>query len=108
MLTRAVGTHLDLEVDYGEGETLDGDLWLLCSDGLTDELADEAIHSVLQSSIDPRSAARTCVQRAVEAGGRDNVSVVVARVVRGSEAAGSADLPKIETVRLGAEPGESR
>ncbi len=98
VLTRAVGTHPDLEVDCGGGQTVDGDLWLLCSDGLTDELDDDAIRSILRSSKDPRTAARACAQRAVEAGGRDNVSVIVARIAGGPKATGRVELPKIETL----------
>ena len=104
VLTRAVGTHPDLEVDCGGGQTVDGDLWLRCSDGLTDELDNDAIRSILRGSKDPRSAARVCVQRAVEAGGRDNVSVIVARVSDGPKAADQIGLPKIETFQLGAGP----
>ena len=55
VLTRAVGTHHELDVDYGQGEPLDGDLWLLCSDGLTDELDDEAIRSILQARAIPEA-----------------------------------------------------
>jgi PPM family protein phosphatase len=104
VLTRAVGTHPDLEVDCGAGQVVDGDLWLLCSDGLTDELDDEMIGSILRGSKGPASAARACAQRAVEAGGRDNVSVIVARVAGGPRAAGQVELPKIETFQFRAGP----
>ena len=50
---------------------------LLCSDGLTQELDDDAIRYLLMDQADPRTAAQILVQAAVEAGGRDNVTVVV-------------------------------
>jgi PPM family protein phosphatase len=98
VLTRAVGTLPDLEVDCGGGAAAAGDGWLLCSDGLTDELENEEIGSILSTSKDSLSAARNCVQRAVMAGGRDNVSVIVARIIDGPGGNDRAKLPKIETI----------
>lgn len=100
VLTRAVGTHQALDVDCGRGQSAGGDLWLLCSDGLTDELNDDAIRSVLHEADNPRRASQYCVQRALEAGGRDNVSVVVAQLAGGPSPAGGVDLPKIRTLTL--------
>lgn len=81
VLTRALGTNPAIAVDYGDVGTRTGDIWLLCSDGLTDELQDGPIRDILKAAIDAREAARTCVTAALEAGGRDNVTVVVARVL---------------------------
>lgn len=54
-----------------------GDLIVLCSDGLNDELTDEQIAEVLREHGTPEEATRVLIQRALDAGGRDNVSVVV-------------------------------
>jgi serine/threonine protein phosphatase PrpC len=54
--------------------------FLLCSDGLTDELDDNAIATVLRAEPDPYAAARRLVDEALAAGGRDNVTVVVVQV----------------------------
>jgi protein phosphatase len=94
MLVRALGTKPMVEVDHGSGPALSGDLWMLCSDGLTDELADEEILSILESAPDAESAAEECVRRALEAGGRDNVSVAVALIVSGREGAGTEEIPR--------------
>ena len=58
------------------GEVHEGDLFLLCSDGLTDMLTDEEIEQVLATT--PEANALT--QAAVEHGGRDNVSVCLLRI----------------------------
>jgi protein phosphatase len=54
-----------------------GERFVLCSDGLTGELDDGEIADVLRGHADPQSAADDLVRRAVEAGGRDTVTVVV-------------------------------
>jgi len=56
-----------------------GDALLLCSDGLTKHVADDAISAVLASPATPETACRTLVDAALEGGGSDNVTVVVAR-----------------------------
>jgi protein phosphatase len=56
-----------------------GDVLLLCSDGLTDMLPDERVTAVLKSAADPRAACERLVAAANEAGGRDNITAVVAR-----------------------------
>lgn len=56
-----------------------GDRLLLCSDGLTEMLPDAAIAAVLRAELDPEAACTTLVARANEAGGRDNITVVIAR-----------------------------
>lgn len=80
VLTRAIGVEATVEVSYLEFEMEPGDCYLLCSDGLTDMLADREITTALVTSgEDLDSAARTLIELANEWGGRDNVSVVLAR-----------------------------
>jgi serine/threonine protein phosphatase PrpC len=62
-------------VDLAEGDTL-----LLCSDGLTKHVSDERIAELLGGS-DPESAAQALIDAALEGGGSDNVTVVVAKAV---------------------------
>jgi PPM family protein phosphatase len=107
VLTRALGTQPDIEVDCGHGPTVEGDVWLLCSDGLTDEISDGEIRAILRDARDARTAAQTCVQQALKAGGRDNISAIVARVVRGPAPTGEEELPKVETVMVRTDPGSS-
>ena len=61
-------------------ELLAGDLVLLCSDGLSDMLDDEHIGHVLQSSEDIQAIAHALISAANEAGGKDNIAVILARV----------------------------
>ncbi|PWH05037.1 serine/threonine-protein phosphatase [Brachybacterium endophyticum] len=87
MITRALGVGDAPDPDYWLIPTEIGDRILVCSDGLTNELEDAEIEQLLRTSADVEEAAETFVRRAVEAGGHDNVSVVVV------EATGVAGLP---------------
>ena len=60
-------------------EIRDGDVLLFCSDGLTEPVPDAEITGILAEHADPQDAARTLVDLALERGGPDNVTVVVAR-----------------------------
>jgi protein phosphatase len=57
-----------------------GDRLLLCTDGLTDHLTDDEIRDVLAGASSARAACKTLVDRALERGGSDNVTVVVGRL----------------------------
>lgn len=81
VITRAVGTGALPEPDYWLLPVSTADRFLLCSDGLTTELADATIEHGLRSFDDPQVAADWLVGAAVESGGRDNVTVVVVDVV---------------------------
>ena len=63
-----------------------GDRWMICSDGVSDYLPDDAIGEVLRAALDPHTAAHELVSLALEAGSRDNVTAVVADVVDGAAA----------------------
>ncbi len=84
-LTRALGVGDDVDVDVDVIEPLTGDRLLLCSDGLWDEVGDEVITMVLTNHPDPEEAASKLVLWAKEAGGRDNITVIVLDVVDGGE-----------------------
>jgi serine/threonine protein phosphatase PrpC len=89
VITRALGIDDDVAVDRWDLTPAAGDRYLLCSDGLTNELDDDAIASVLVTFADPQTAAEELVAQANAAGGRDNVTVVVVDVVASSSGAGS-------------------
>ena len=78
VLSRAIGAEPEVEIDTHIEPLCPGDLYLLCSDGLDKELSDEQIGALLTGP-DPGRIARTLVQSACEAGGRDNVTAVVVR-----------------------------
>ena len=81
VVTRALGVEDELLVDAWELLAVTGDRYLLCSDGLTNELSDAEILGILDETDDPAEAASSLVQAACTAGGRDNVTVVVVDVV---------------------------
>jgi PPM family protein phosphatase len=78
LLSRVVGLEPDVEVDVYEPVTLEpGDRLLLCTDGLTAVLADEAIARLLADLDDPSVACEELVRATLAGGAPDNVSVVV-------------------------------
>jgi protein phosphatase len=78
MITRAVGASDVLEVDMTTLSIRDGDLFLLCSDGLSNPVPEQDIRETLACG-DCTHAAQTLIGLALANGGRDNVTVVVAR-----------------------------
>lgn len=76
MLLRAVGARPDLAIDRRSGDVLPGDLFLLCSDGLTRMVHDHEIAALIDQET-PRRAAAALVDAALERGAPDNVTVVV-------------------------------
>jgi protein phosphatase len=80
LITRAVGIKQEVEVDLFGVRLQKGDTLLLCSDGLCNFVSDADIANALQLKT-LRSAARLLIGKALEAGGNDNVSVAVVRVV---------------------------
>lgn len=82
LVTRAVGVDPDLEIEIHSHQVLPGDTYLLCSDGLSDMLDDASIRDVLASeSISLNNTCDILVNRANEAGGHDNISVILMRIL---------------------------
>jgi len=80
VITNAVGAgSSEIKVEVHKLHLLAGDQLLLCSDGLTGMVGDQEIANVLQAEADPEQACRRLVARANEEGGKDNITVVVAR-----------------------------
>jgi len=80
IVTRALGVEEQVQVDLIEDTVEVGDVILLCSDGLTDMLDDDTIRMTLQRyAANLETAAQRLVELANDAGGKDNVSVVLAR-----------------------------
>jgi len=83
LVTRAVGIEPDVEADVNTFDVQEGDMFLLCSDGLNDMVEDEDIHLALASlCTNLPLAANQLVQMANDNGGRDNISVILIRVKR--------------------------
>jgi protein phosphatase len=83
ILTRALGIGPEVEVDVWQIVPVEGDRYLLCSDGLSNEVSSERIGGVLESTRDPQDAAEVLVRLANEHGGSDNITVVVVDVIVG-------------------------
>jgi len=79
VLTRAVGAAESVEVDADEQVLSEGDVLLLCSDGLTRMVNDSGIANTLTSSASAQAAADRLIELANEGGGVDNVSAIVVR-----------------------------
>lgn len=78
LVTRAVGVGPNMEVEIHDYRIEAGDVYLLCSDGLSDMLVDQEIHEVLiKTQYSLGTACDTLVRRANEHGGRDNISVIL-------------------------------
>ena len=117
VITRALGTEPDVKVDLFTVEALPGDLFLLCSDGLTTMVPDaELLDLAAESRADLDAVARALVDAANAAGGEDNVTVVAFELEEGdapAEEPAAADLepapaPEERTVQMrrhGAMPG---
>lgn len=83
LVTRALGVEPDVEPEVHDYEVQPGDVYLLCSDGLNDMVEDEEIALTLQSlSANLELAGDQLIQMANDNGGRDNVSVILVRVMR--------------------------
>jgi serine/threonine protein phosphatase PrpC len=82
ILTRALGTTDDVEVDLAEMSLAPDDVLLLCSDGLSGMVDDDTLLSVMMAVKDPAIACDRLIALANENGGKDNVTVVIARTER--------------------------
>ena len=83
LVTRALGVDPEVETEIHDYPVLPGDIYLLCSDGLNDMVEDEEIQLTLQMlAANLELAATQLIQMANDNGGRDNVSVILVKVLR--------------------------
>jgi serine/threonine protein phosphatase PrpC len=80
IITRALGPEPEVQVDLQTVPAQHGDVFLICSDGLTTMLDDEKIADILSRSTSLQSAVRALVDEANRAGGRDNITIVAFRL----------------------------
>ena len=80
IITRALGPEPEVEVDTYTVSGRDGDLFLICSDGLTSMISDEEVASILRSSESLEDAGERLVRAANQSGGKDNITVVLFRL----------------------------
>ena len=80
ILTRSLGTEPTVKIDLDEHPLLPGDVVLLCSDGLGKEINDDEILRIAEETPEPGVLVKRLVEAANSAGGRDNITVAVARL----------------------------
>jgi len=80
LVTRALGVDDSVLLEINEHRLESGDLYLLCSDGLTDMVDDVSLAHILASDRTMDAMADECIRQANEQGGRDNVSVLLVKV----------------------------
>lgn len=82
VIYRVIGDKPRLEVDTFERRLAPGEALLLCSDGLSGMVSDEKIHQIWRTSTSPQDACDRLVEAANQAGGEDNITVVIVQVNR--------------------------
>lgn len=82
VITRALGTQSEVEPDLFELEAESGDIFLLCSDGLTGELSDPQLESLLGADLPLDALCASLIAAANQAGGRDNITCLLVRAER--------------------------
>ena len=80
VITRALGMTESVQVDVSSDEPRIGDVYVLCSDGLSGMISDDEIHQIVKDAAGPDEMATRLVALANEHGGEDNVTAVVAKV----------------------------
>src|SRR5687768_9578521 len=80
VVTRALGPERDVQVDVETFDARDGDVYLLCSDGLTSMIHEAGVQPVLERTENLDRAGRELIAAANDAGGRDNITVILFRL----------------------------
>tara|TARA_B100000214_G_scaffold286072_1_gene215638 strand:+ start:417 stop:1334 length:918 start_codon:yes stop_codon:yes gene_type:complete len=92
VITRSLGHQPIVKVDAWEMDLIIGDRYLLCSDGLTNEISDTEIAEILSNQTDPQQAVDQLIQSALENEGLDNVTAIVVDVISGKEKRNSSNI----------------
>ena len=106
VITRALGAEPEVTVDTFSEYLRDGDVVMLCSDGLSSYVSEEDIAAALADAVTLADAAKGLVERANGAGGTDNVTVVLARVgvVGDGQSGSTAEVPIVDAPAAAPEP----
>jgi PPM family protein phosphatase len=108
VITRALGPERDVMVDVETFDARDGDVYLLCSDGLTSMIHEPGVRPVMERMTELDRAGRELIAAANEAGGRDNITVILFRLesVDGSSAEGATSAATAAHAATDEETGE--
>lgn len=93
LVTRAVGVEDTVLLETHVHEVQPGDLYLMCSDGLSDMLADATIAHILLADVTLEQSCQALVDAANDAGGKDNISVILVKAQGGAASAGRSWWP---------------
>jgi protein phosphatase len=105
VITRALGTDPDVDVDTFAIEARPGDIFMLCSDGLTSMVDDETILAMVQQNRrDLERAAKTLVDAANKGGGEDNITIVLFEIAGDAEE--TATMPAVAPASAPAADGD--
>jgi protein phosphatase len=100
VLSRAVGIEENVEVDVSMESPLPGDIYLLCSDGLSRMVQDEELQATLETVKNLEEANRVLIDKANQGGGRDNITAILVRV-------DDAKLSTSSTTQVAAKPAST-
>jgi serine/threonine protein phosphatase PrpC len=98
VITRALGPEPEVDLDLHTHQARSGDVFLLCSDGLTGMVREDRLQEILEESSSLQQAVDTLVEEANRNGGRDNITVVAFRVGADDGATGEADVLSGDTI----------
>jgi PPM family protein phosphatase len=101
IITRALGPEADIDIDLHTHRVRAGDVLLLCSDGLTGMIGEDEVADILSDAASLSDAGRALVNAANEAGGRDNITVVLFRLEEVVGAGGRSSPARDETLAAG-------
>jgi serine/threonine protein phosphatase PrpC len=96
VITRALGSQATVQVDTFEGELSDGDILVVCTDGLTGHVTEDRIRDIV-IRLPPQPAVQQLIELAKDGGGTDNISTVVLRI--GPPPAPAVTAPAVPPVR---------
>src|SRR5919204_4538275 len=110
IITRALGPEPEVDVDTYTIAGKPGDVYLLCSDGLTSMVSDDEVASILRAAANLEEGAEALVRAANQSGGKDNITVVLFRLeddgAGGGEPEGGPDTPAEEDTLAGLKADE--
>jgi protein phosphatase len=108
IITRALGPEKDVQVDTFTDIARDGDVYLLCSDGLSGMVSEEQMAQILMAARSLEDAARDLIDAANAAGGKDNITAVLFRVAEGEGAEPESDTLGDAATQVGVTTGAVR
>jgi protein phosphatase len=98
IITRALGPEPDVLVDTHTHTARPGDVYLLCSDGLTSMLSEDEVARILRGADSLDAAAEALVRAANQSGGKDNITVILFRLEEAEDAPGAGTLDEESTI----------